>query len=191
MKKQPEITEKTRQAFVNAFWELAKEKPIPKIAVSELTRRAGYNRSTFYEYFLDTDDLLEYIEKNLLEEVQQNILLGLPENITLESFIHSDLLRNIFTAVNEKVYLLLGANGDPCFFAKIKTQLLPIAAGRFSIPTDVPNFDYLTSFVNSAVLGLLQHWNEQGKNLGTEEILTMMCTLLLHGLSAFIGDTNT
>ncbi|MCD7750028.1 MAG: TetR/AcrR family transcriptional regulator [Oscillospiraceae bacterium] len=57
MKKQPEVTERTRQRFLEAFWSLVREKPVAKISVSELTKRAGYNRSTFYEYFLDTDEL--------------------------------------------------------------------------------------------------------------------------------------
>ncbi|MCD8019506.1 MAG: TetR/AcrR family transcriptional regulator [Clostridiales bacterium] len=113
MKKQPEITAKTRQKFVDALWELAEEKPIPKIAVSELAKRAGYNRSTFYEYFLDMDDLLSYVERYLLDDIKQKILRIMPENESLEK-----LFPVIFAAIDEKIYILIGPNGDPGFFRK-------------------------------------------------------------------------
>ncbi len=85
MRKQPEVTEKTRQKFEDAFWELAAEKPIAKIAVSELTKRAGYNRSTFYEYFVDTDHLLAYVEEKLLDETKATIIQVHAENVSLEN----------------------------------------------------------------------------------------------------------
>lgn len=186
MKKQQEVTEKTRQRFVDAFWSLAEEKAIPKISVSELAKRAGYNRSTFYEYFLDIDDLVSYIEKRLLEEVQQTIVRTLPQMETPDSLIQSNLFQTIFAAMNEKIYLLLGPNGDPAFPSKIKTELMPAVVSQLSVSINLPNIDYLISFVNSAAFGLVQYWNEQGKNIPPEEISTMMQNLVLHGLAAYL-----
>lgn len=51
MKKQPQITEKTRQKFIEVFCELYSQKPIEKISVQEIANNSGYNRSTFYQYF--------------------------------------------------------------------------------------------------------------------------------------------
>ena len=48
MKKQPEITDATRESFVNAFFQLAKAKSINRITIREITTLAGYNRTTFY-----------------------------------------------------------------------------------------------------------------------------------------------
>ncbi len=177
MKKQPEITERTRQKFVDTFWSLAKEKPISKIAVNELTRRAGYNRSTFYEYFLDTDDLLAYAETKLLEDIERMILQIPPER---KSF--STVFQAVFAAMNEEIYLLLGPNGDSGFLARMKSKLYPLIETFLPISADAPHFDYLTTFANSALFGLLQHWNEKGKDLSTEEIGALMQDLLLHGL---------
>lgn len=44
--------EKTRNNLVNAFWDLYCQKDINKITIKEITDRAGYNRATFYIYFL-------------------------------------------------------------------------------------------------------------------------------------------
>ena len=183
MKKQPEITEKTRQRFIDAFWSLIKEKPIAKIAVSELTRRAGYNRSTFYEYFLDTYDLLAYAEQKLLDEIKETILQASPESKSLE-----ELFSIIFAAINEKIYLLMGPNGDSAFLPKIRSELIPFIEPYIPIPNNVPNFDYIASFANSAMFGLLQHWNAKGKDLSTAEISVLIHDLVLHGLMSCISN---
>lgn len=181
MRKQPEITEKTRQNFEDAFWELAAEKPIAKIAVSELAKRAGYNRSTFYEYFVDTDHLLDYVERKLLDETKAAIIQVYAENVSLEN-----LFPIIFTAMNEKIYILMGPNGDSGFLAKMKEEIIPLVTKYVPIPADAPNFDYLISFVNSAMFGLLQHWNEKGKDISTQEICGMMQSLVLQGLLNYV-----
>lgn len=182
MKKQPEVTEKTKQKFEDAFWALAVEKPISKIAVSEIAKRAGYNRSTFYEYFVDTDDLLDKIETKLIEEVKQIIQPALPGIKSLES-----LFPMTFSAMNEKMYLLMGPNGDSAFLAKMKSELIPLIVSYIPIAADNPNFGYIICFVNAALFGLLQHWHEMGKNIDTEEICTIMRNLVLYGLCSYVN----
>ncbi|MCC8104316.1 MAG: TetR/AcrR family transcriptional regulator [Clostridiales bacterium] len=95
MKKQSETTKKTRQCFLDAFWSLISEKPISKIAVNELTRRTSYNRGTFYEYFLDIDDLVANAEADLLEEMKQTILQVTSETNSLEK-----MFQIVFTSMN-------------------------------------------------------------------------------------------
>ncbi|MCD8117068.1 MAG: TetR/AcrR family transcriptional regulator [Oscillospiraceae bacterium] len=71
MKKQPEVTEATREAFVNAFFQLAKRESIYKITIQEITDLAGYNRTTFYRYFQDVFALMEYAEDQLLQGIRE------------------------------------------------------------------------------------------------------------------------
>ena len=69
MKKQPEVTEKTRQVFVDVFCDLYCKKPIEKISIQEITNKAGYNRSTFYQYFSDIYELLAFVENDVLDYI--------------------------------------------------------------------------------------------------------------------------
>jgi len=181
MNKQPEITEKTRQKFIDAFWTLIREKPISKIAVNEITRRAGYNRSTFYEYFLDIDEMLSYIEDELLNEVKQTALDAMSESSSMQ-----DLFQTVFLAMNEKIYLLMGSNGDSAFTVKLKAELGPILINQLPVPEDIPNFDYLSSFINAAMFGLLQHWNEKDRDISAEELCTMMQELMINGVINYV-----
>ncbi|MCD8013206.1 MAG: TetR/AcrR family transcriptional regulator [Lachnospiraceae bacterium] len=181
MKKQSKTAKHTRQCFLDAFWSLLGEKPISKIAVNELTRRTTYNRGTFYEYFLDIDDLVANAEAELLEEVKQTILQVMPETDSL-----GHLFQIVFTAMNEKLYLLLGPNGDSAFFSRVKSELLPLVEEYLPVSPDMPYFDYLMDYVNSAVFSLLKLWNERGKDLSTDEISALMQNLVLHGLMDYI-----
>ena len=69
--KHEQMREYTRQAIMEAFWTLYREKPIERISVKEITELAGYNRSTFYEYFTDTYSVLEAIEEELLDYARE------------------------------------------------------------------------------------------------------------------------
>ncbi|MCD7715526.1 MAG: TetR/AcrR family transcriptional regulator [Lachnospiraceae bacterium] len=199
MKKQSETTKRTRRIFIDAFWALVKEKPISKIAVNELTRRTSYNRGTFYEYFIDIDDLVANAEADLLDELKQTIRQVMPESDSGNT-VHqmaserADSLKNlfqiVFNAMNEKIYLLLGPNGDSAFFPKVKSELLPLVEDYLPLPADSPYFDYLLDYINSAMFSILQLWNERGKDLPAEEVSTLMQNLVLRGLMAYLPETN-
>ena len=53
-----------RDCIIEAFLQLCQTLPCDQITVSQLTKKAGYNRSTFYAYFNNTDDLLKQLEMN-------------------------------------------------------------------------------------------------------------------------------
>ncbi|MCD7772160.1 MAG: TetR family transcriptional regulator C-terminal domain-containing protein [Oscillospiraceae bacterium] len=181
MKKQPEITDRTRQKFVDAFWALAKEKPVSKIAVSELTRLAGYNRSTFYEYFLDTDDLLSYVENKLIEDVKKVAQTSISDEKPPTEFF-----RMVFSAMNEEIYILLGPNGDSSFLSRVRAELIPLASKYIPVRPDSENFDYLIAFVNSAMFGLLERWHENNKDISPEEISELMQRLVSGGVMEYM-----
>ncbi len=80
MKKQPELTAQTKQNIIDAFWQIYCNRGIEKITVKEITAKAGYNRSTFYEYFIGAHAVLEEIENSLLLGPQDLPPLGLADN---------------------------------------------------------------------------------------------------------------
>ena len=64
-------TRLTKALIRQAFTSLLEEKPIQRIAVTELCQRAGINRSTFYAHYDDIYDLLQQIEEDMLRDFQQ------------------------------------------------------------------------------------------------------------------------
>ncbi|MCD8189529.1 MAG: TetR/AcrR family transcriptional regulator [Clostridiales bacterium] len=70
MKKQPEITDATRENLVNSFFQLARKNDITQITVREIINLAGYSRATFYRYFKDVFALVEYAEDSFFEKTR-------------------------------------------------------------------------------------------------------------------------
>lgn len=58
---------KKLQRFVNAFFELADEKPIAKISIEELCNRVGVKRQTFYYYFDSMGDFIHAVLEDFVE----------------------------------------------------------------------------------------------------------------------------
>ena len=106
MRKQPERTERTRQALMDSFWELYRTRKIDKITVQAVTDGAGVYRSTFYEYFLDVYDVLETIERKLLEDFEA-------ASNRSHTFIS-------FEAVNESMLRVLNGSGHLELFFELR-----------------------------------------------------------------------
>lgn len=49
------------QRIIQTFMDLSKQMPIEKISVSELCRKCGIQRQTFYNHYSDVDNLIESI----------------------------------------------------------------------------------------------------------------------------------
>ena len=67
MKKQPELTDATRQLIADAFWDLLKDHPVDRITVAMVVERAHVHRSTFYRYYHDVFEILEQYEAETLD----------------------------------------------------------------------------------------------------------------------------
>lgn len=95
----------TKQAFKEAFCLLYQTKPLTKISIQEISQKAGYNRSTFYQYFFDINDLLEHIEQELLDYIKHN-----RKN---EKDVEKDVfLENLLTLYEEKSIYVDALFGD-------------------------------------------------------------------------------
>jgi AcrR family transcriptional regulator len=66
-------------AFTSAMAGLASEKPFEEITVQELCAKAGYPRATFYNYFDDKYDLLDYCWYALTQQLGLQELESIPE----------------------------------------------------------------------------------------------------------------
>ena len=58
----------THKEIMDAVMILLKNKNIKQITVAEICRMVGINRSTFYEHFLDTYDVIETIAQTISDE---------------------------------------------------------------------------------------------------------------------------
>ncbi len=177
MNKQPEITDKTRQRFVDVFCELYAKMPIEKISIQKLTKLAGYNRSTFYHYFEDIYELLEYVENDLLTYVRQSLE---KRNINTPQHIYE-----LFEAKELEVKALLGKYGNIRFLEKIKEEF-NIKEVYTEMISDTSIMPYLLEFHISTSLTLFHLWLNREKDLPSEKLFSLIHDLYSKGVSAYI-----
>lgn len=144
--------QQTKNKFVDAFFSLYKEKPINKISIKTICDKAGFHRSTFYEYYMDIYDLLEQ-EEQAIYTLQKELILTPLENGTLTigtpSFLIS--LKQLFQQKGDKIVQLIGINGDPSFRKnlqdRIKLAIMPQVQKKFG-----PHAAYLAEFLSAGIL---------------------------------------
>ncbi len=189
MKKQPQVTARTRRKLIGAFWEIYCKKGIHQITVGAVTRLAGYNRGTFYEYFSDIYDLLDQLEDAFIQELSSQLKQNFEHDLPKSFQEFSRSCAHVFSQYGDKLYILLSSQGDPAFSLKRQKKLRPIMLSVTGISKDDPYLDYLTAFGFSAMLGLVGHWYESGKEIPIEELIQLFQSLVAAGILGYTNQT--
>ena len=191
MKKQPEVTAATRQRLMDAFWMIYKTKAIDKISIGEITSATGNNRGTFYHYFKDVYEVLEQIENDLISQVHIEVTEALSNHTFEENSKDINVLYSIsapiFKRHEEKIFTLLGKNGDPQFICAFRDSFREMLIQFWSLPKETPHIDYLMEYTYSAMIGLMAKWYENGNDLTDDEFLKMAQSLVANGVLGYLN----
>jgi AcrR family transcriptional regulator len=172
---------------MDAFWALYKKHAIENISVRDITELAGYNRSTFYEYFTDVYDLLNQIEQKLIERFVMELIKNVSNPESAETI---NRMACVFDEYGQYLSVLLGAKGDPAFAVKIKEALKPRLMQTAGLSD---NFDtqLLYEFTIGAMLSALTYWYNKGTPIPPSEFATSIRSILMRGSLAMIREKAT
>lgn len=152
-----------------AFCRLYAEKPLEKIYVKDVIGLAGYNRSTFYEYFTDIYAVLDYIEDDVIEYIKTGL-----HNSTKSQ---ADLL-TLLVAKEDYLKVLLGTFGCVHFQDRLKEEFMNNVK-----PTDNSALQsYLTEFHMTVSLSMYRLWLKRGKDISLNELSFLIHTLYMNGV---------
>lgn len=180
MQKNPELT---RQKLINAFLDLYEEKPIEKISIGELTKRAGIYRGTFYYYYKDIYDLLDAVESDFLIlnlPIVSHIIDGIfTQNI--ESKV--PLLLSYYQQNERQIHVFLVKRPNPVILRRMKDAGKKVALARLGINENQlsVNASYIAEYIASAQLGLITRWLENGQDISPKELVNLMQSINLSG----------
>ncbi|MBO5139189.1 MAG: TetR/AcrR family transcriptional regulator [Peptococcaceae bacterium] len=162
MGKQTEKTLQTKTDLIEAFWQLYKEMPINKITVKDITNRAGYYRSTFYNYFDDVYAVLNDIEASVLQDWEDILSTAFHEKYKVLIYKDIQIIINLIIPFYEKngeyIAVLLSPNGDPTFQKKIKSTLRQKLFVLLEIPPHTLEAELMFECISSGILGLFVKW---------------------------------
>ena len=180
MKKQPEKTAQTKQSMIDAFWVIAKKRGLINVTVSEITKYADLNRGTFYVYFSDMKDLLAQAEDEIIEDLHSKVWSVLEDKNFADFQAVSAKVIEVFGGYDDKLFLLLGKDGDPQFLNLVRKEAATIFNAVMKQKEENPYQDYIIAYVTSAITGLLQFWHETGKEISLAELSGLAHRMTLH-----------
>lgn len=188
MNKRPEITDATRNNFVQTFCEFYKNKPADKITVKEIVEKAGYSRVTFYNYFSGTPDILNYMEEVFIDHVTEEISKVVEDGYKLDEF----LATFVKLANNAATYgdILLRKPFSQEFISKIKERIIPVLLDLFHASADDMKVAYTLEFYLPGILAVMSRWYRNKKEMSIENLGQLIEGILQDGILAQL-ERNT
>jgi len=175
----------TKKKLTETFFQLLAKKKINDITVLELCNKANINRTTFYKYYKDIDDLALKIEDELIADLEQYIV-DIKRNylISFTSKIIEAISRN------KDVYTkILSDNGDHTFLRKILNLVHTQSIEEWqkllkkATPRDLDN---IYNFIVDGTIGLIEAWIRNNCKDEPESIAIFINKICMSGLSSFI-----
>ena len=170
----------TKKLIKQAFTLLMKEKGFQTLTVSDITRKAGINRGTFYLHYVDKYDLLEKLENDLINDLK-DILLKKYDNHydnPREIIPYQAILSALYYVKNDFdfIQVLISEQGDMAFINRFK-DLLQRSMKEGILKTGVLNYsrlglpeDYANEILLSSVAAVILLWIKKGGIESPEEI---------------------
>lgn len=152
---------KTRRIIRSTFMDLLSEKPMARITISELCRRAEINRKTFYRHYTDLSDAAAELENEILDEFSRGF--G-SESISSAGAV----IANVGRVIGERPDFyrsLMRHNPDTFNNGRLKEALCRMitAVEKNRNPeTDESTLKAASDFVVSGVFALYAEWFENG-----------------------------
>ena len=106
----------TKSDIKEAFIQLLATRNLEDITISQLTKKAGVNRSTFYLHYLDKQDFLEQLKEETLTTVRMIL--------RKETFHPKEALESILSHFQENSAFLLKLQKIQAFVLQITFVLL-------------------------------------------------------------------
>ena len=161
----------SKEWIVTALMEIMRKKPYKQINVTELSRRAGLARRTFYRHFKTIDDVLNYSMEKMCDEYVRYI----EKRETVKPFLKRNLVNGVlmhFTFWEKhKDYLNLLKENDLLLILLQNFLLRFIKKMTKSASTN--ENEYITYFLIGGQWNLLIKWMEDGATLTPQEMARM------------------
>lgn len=182
---------RTKDSIRDALLGLMEEKSFEMVTVKDITTRAKINRGTFYAHYQDKYELITKWQEEILTDLSLIVKEGFPDVVTKSKSKNSlppfNLAIAIFEYINENASIMktmLDLNGDLSFQDKIKNYLWNTLVNKTSFLKEeecpVPT-DYLSSYIASAHMGVIQKWIQNGRKESPQEMAHILTTLNLNG----------
>lgn len=177
------------EAIYDAFFLLLKEKELDKITVSDVIKKAGIVRSTFYNHYENIPDLVTAIEDKTIHDIFSLMETFHPKN-------DRDMCKKYFLTICEYTRtnpflanLLRNPRGD-AFFEKEITMLHRYVTKATQRTTPVRHsreeYSYMIASTIGSTIGVLHKWSREDFRVPAETIADILTQSFISGMLPFM-----
>lgn len=179
---------RTKRILRECLFNLLEKKSIDEITVKELTEAADVNRSTFYFYYSDINDMMMQIQNEIFDVFERNVISPQAQFVTVEDFIDYILRFLLFCKEYEKICKFVISN-DPNNFlsSKIKQSLLKHIPDSARVFPAESSKRYLTCFAVSAMWYTIIQWMYDGMTVKPDEMANFLAQVYFYGGRTMLG----
>ncbi|MCR5451490.1 MAG: TetR/AcrR family transcriptional regulator [Lachnospiraceae bacterium] len=176
-------------AIFDAFYILLKEKPFEKITVSDVVKKAGIVRSTFYNHYENIPSLMEAAENRTIDDIFTLMESFHPANDT-------EICRSYFLAIcnytkkNPFVANLLQTPRGDRFFEKAITMfhqyVKKVTSDSESRSVSKETFSFIIAGIIGSTIGILHKWISEDFSTPSEGVAEILTGYFLRGAGIII-----
>lgn len=182
-------TRRTKAAIKKAFFEIAGEKGLAKVTVSEVADCADINRKTFYHHYESIesliDDILEDEARNAASAIRDGLLNDRGEVDVMQ--LLEVLSERIVVAARRNGAVLAGVDTEKFvrhfepILARIASEQLPEVYGDAS----EEQVRILVTFIFSGLINTFHRWIAVNSEIEMEQLAKILSILVTSGLDGF------
>lgn len=180
----------TKQKLCDAFMELYEKKDINRISIRDITDLAGYNRGTFYLYFLDIYDMFDQIKTEMLDQLTELYQSVEINNKTFSIEAVTEIILK-FLQKNEKYFIAFALNDATLISSIIKTAR-PVLYKTFGITSanddQKDELDFILEYHYSAVIYTINFWVKKGKPCPIEKLSDIIFEIASRGAITLLRE---
>lgn len=169
------VRQPVSEEIIRAFMKLMAEKPFLDITVTDVVKKAGVARASFYRNFSSTSEILDTVLNKMVSEFKENALpvLGSQDERKWRDF----LFRYIYFSSDRHRRLILSST------ANISLLLYRTADVVHELSKSFPSEDTTQKYRISSRMGVINnvilHWIDSGKKESPEEIVDYLMDFIL------------
>lgn len=174
MKKQSTVTERTKRKLIDSFWELYKDENEPKITIGRICEKSGYDRTTFYRYFLDMSDITNKLEDEIINSIKNDI----KNSSNRTRGILTDGFRNFTNKYGEYISVYFEKR-NKSFCEKFKALVIEDLYDYFRADIkDKNKKEFVYEFIFSSLINSYIYWLKHQDDMSLDEFITYMNNIL-------------
>lgn len=193
MNEQDERYSTAEDAIFDAFFLLLREKDLEKITVSDVIKKAGIVRSTFYNHYENIPALMTAAEDKTIHDIFEMMESFHPQNDNDRCYSYFLAICNYTKKNPFLANLLQSPRGDAFFekaimmFHKYVTDLTQTVPDH---SVDKVTFSYLIAGTIGSNIGVLHKWTAEDFTAPAEDVANILSTIFVSGILPHLGMGN-